>query len=160
MSRKSAKNKRVLSLVLALMTCLALLPGISLAEESFPPATLEAPTDVILSIPKPDHGKYVYVTFNKSKELSAMIDKKYEIREQYNLDYLDFYIQIDRSLDSKDDWKYHPNWDVLETSAGGYFEGEYVNVYLASDTTELKSILNQNRKPDPNNTVWRQLSHF
>ncbi|MGE5614811.1 MAG: hypothetical protein ACM3XR_10440 [Bacillota bacterium] len=126
MPMKSAKNKRVLSLMLAFMACLALLPGISLAEESFPPTTLEAPTDVILSIPKPDHGKYVYVTFNKSKELSAWIEKRYELQEQYNLNYLNFYIQIDWSLDSRDDWKYHPNWDTLETKAGGSFEGEYV----------------------------------
>jgi len=39
--------------------------------------------------------------------------------------YINFFIQIDWSI-SKDDWTYHPNWDRLESSAGGYFEGEYL----------------------------------
>jgi len=140
------------------MMCFALLPVTALADESFPTA-LEAPTDVILSIPKRGHGKYVYVTFNKSEALSAMINKKMEIIKQFDLDYIDFYIQIDWSLDSKDDWKYHPNWDVVNSSVGDpYFEGEYVNKILSSDTTERIPILNQNYKPDPANSNWRELS--
>jgi len=157
MSIKSSK-KRILSFVLAFMTCLALFPAIALAEEAFPPTTLEPPTGLILSIPKPDHGKYVYVTFNKNEKLSSIIDRKNELRDQYNLDYLDFYIQIDWSIDSQDDWTYHPNWDVMESSAGGWFEGEYFNISLSSDTTERKSILNQNYKPDPNSPKWKQLT--
>jgi len=143
--------------MVALLTYFVAIPGIVLAEEAFP-TTLEAPTNVILSIPKRDHGKYVYVTFNKSSDLSAMIDGKYEIQKQYNLNYIQFFIQIDWFLDSQDDWKYHPNWDKVETSVGGYLEGEYVNKILASDTTEQISILNQNYKADPKNASWKQLS--
>lgn len=160
MSMKFAGIHRVLSLALALLLCLSLLPVITRVQaETFLPETLEAPTEVTLSINR-DSGKYVHVTFNKSKALSEMIDKKNEIREKNNLDYFEFYVQIDWSIDSKDDWKYHPNWDVLKTSVGDYLEGEYVNKSLSSATTERILILDMNYKPNPNSYKWKGLSTF
>lgn len=153
MSIKSSKEKRVLSLVLAVVTCLALLPGIVLAEE-LPLTTLDPPTDLAVSA----EGKYVYVTFNKSAILSDMVDQKYKVRDKYNMSYLNFFIQIDWSIDSQDDWTYHPNWDRMDSSVGGWLEGEYFNVELYPDTTERKIILNQNRTPDPKNPLWNELT--
>ncbi len=158
MSQKSEKNKCILSLMLVFVLCLSLLLVNALAA-GFLPETLEAPADVILSTNR-DSGKYVHVTFNKSKVLSEMIDKKNEIREKNNLDFIDFYIQIDWSIDSKDDWKYHPNWDVLKTSVGGDLEGEYIKKSLSSDTSERILILDMNYKPNPNNYKWKGLSTF
>jgi len=135
-----------------------LLPATVTAAEPFP-ETLEPPSNLIVSIPPSrDHGKYVYVTFNKSEALSAMVQKKYELRNQYGMSYLNFFVQIDWSIDSKDDWTYHPNWDVMDSSAGGYFEGKYFNKELSSDTTERMIILSQNYKPDPKDLRWQQLS--
>lgn len=158
MSQKHEKNKCVLSLILVFVLCISLLP-VNVLAAGFLPETLDVPTDVILST-KRDSGKYVHVTFNKSKVLSEIIDKKNEIREQNNLDYLDFYAQIDWSIDSKDDWKYHPNWDVLTTSVGDNLEGEYVNKSVSSDTTERILILDMNYKPNPNSYKWKGLSTF
>lgn len=71
---KSSIRKRILSLVIVLMTCVALLPMTVQASEPFP-TKLEAPTNVMVSQAPEDHGAYIIVAFNKSPELSAMIDE-------------------------------------------------------------------------------------
>jgi len=127
MSERSSKKKRVILLALAILTCLALLPATALAE-SFP-TTLEAPSNVIVSESKDQNYKYVYVTFNKSAALSAMIDGGTATADRYGIDksWLDYFIQIDWSIDSKDDWKYVAKWDEVKTHTGDeWFEGEYV----------------------------------
>jgi hypothetical protein len=159
MSKKSSKKNRLVSLVLVFITCLALLPATALAAESFP-TTLEAPGNVILSIPPEDHGKYVYVTFNKSADLSAMIDGGSANKARYGVDSIDYYIQIDWSIDSKDDWKYVANWNEVKTHTGERFEGEYIDKTLNSSTTQREAILDLNYKADPNHYKWKALSTF
>lgn len=152
--------KRAFSLVMVFMLCISLLPTTVQAVETFP-TKLDAPTNIIVSQAPEDHGSYIIVTFNKSQELSAMIDDKIAIAERYGLNKssLDYFIQVDWSIDSKDDWKYHSNWDEQKSHTGDkWFEGIYINNTLDSATTERENILNLSYKADPNNSNWRQIS--
>lgn len=157
MRKISSKAKRIFSIILALVICLSLLPATVLAAEPFP-TTLEATSNVMLGQAPEDHGSYIIVAFNKSEELSAMIGEGSAIRERYGLDYINYFVQIDWFIDSKDDWKYHPNWDKLESHAGGWFEGEYIKEALEADITQRESIFYFSIKADPNNTAWKQWS--
>lgn len=158
---KSSKKIRILSLVIAFMTYVVLLPTTVQAAEPFP-TKLEAPTNVMVSQAPEDHGAYIVVAFNKSPELSAMIDQGSAIKERYGLDYIRYCVQIDWSIDSTNDWKYKPDWDKMITHTGDeYCEAEYVNEDLQSDTTERESIFDFGMKADPNNYKWKNwLAHL
>jgi len=161
MPNKISKTKRLFSLGLAFLICFALLPGTVQAAEPFP-TVLEAPDNVLLGQAPEDHGGYINVSFNKSPELSAMIDEGRAVLERYGLDYINYYVQIDWFIDSKDDWKYHPNWDELKTHTGdAWFEGEYVRKTLNSDTTQREMIFYFSLKADPNSSAWKEwLTHL
>lgn len=152
--------KRVLSFSLALISCLSLLLFAALAAEPFP-TTLEAPVNLAVSESTDKNYKYIYVTFNKSSALSAMIDGGTATRERYGLDKIDYYVQIDWSIDSMDDWKYHTNWDVLKTHTGETsLFGEYISLPLEAKTTEQEAIFDLNYKADPNHYKWKGMSTF
>ena len=137
------------------MTCIVQLHTAVLAAEPFL-TTLEAPSNVIVSESLDDNYKYIYVTFNKSDNLSALIDGGRAIAERYGVDRLDYFIQIDWSIDSKDDWKYVPNWDELLTHTGDmWFEGEYTNKTLDATTTEQEIIFDFNFKANPDSSKWK-----
>ncbi len=162
MSEVLVKKKRVFSLALAIIICLSLLPAAAYAAEPFP-TELEAPGNVIVSESTDKNYKYVYVTFNKSAALSAMIDGGSAAADQYGVDKstLGYFIQIDWSIDSKTNWKYVANWDELKTHTGdAWFEGEYTNKTLDSAITERETIFDLNFNADPNSSKWKQWSTF
>lgn len=121
MSENSSRKKRLISLALALILCLSLLPAAAYAEKSFP-TTLDAPGNVIVSESTDKNYKYIYVTFNKSAAQSAMIDGGSATADRYGVDksFLGYFIQIDWSIDSTNDWKYVANWDELKTHTGDH----------------------------------------
>jgi len=162
MSEISLRKKRFLSLALAMIICLSILPAAAYAAEPFP-TTLEAPGNVIVSESTDKNYKYVYVTFNKSAALSAMIDGGTATADQYGVDKstLGYFIQIDWSIDSTTDWKYVANWDEMKTHTGdAWFEGEYTNKALEAAATERETIFDLNFNADPNSSKWRQWSTF
>ena len=134
-------KKRTLSFLLALVMCLSLLPMTALAAEM--PTTIEAPSSIVLSetvlgVP------CLQVTFNKGADLSEMISYGTGTagREQYGVETIGYFMQIDWSLDSQNDWKYHENWDTRTTQQASYDAlGEYVNEAIYANTTENTDIL-------------------
>jgi len=132
-------KKRTLSFLLALVMCLTLLSMTALAAEM--PTTIEAPSSIVLS-ETVLNGPCLQVTFNKGSDLSEMISYGTGTagREQYGVDHIAYFMQIDWSLDSQDDWKYHENWDT-RSKGNADAEGEYVNEPLYADTTANRKIL-------------------
>ena len=134
-------KKRTFSFLLALVMCLSLLPMTALAAEM--PTTIEAPSSIVLSetvlgVP------CLQVTFNKGADLSEMISYGTGTagREQYGVETIGYFMQIDWSLDSQNDWKYHENWDTRTTQQASYDAlGEYVNEAIYANTTENTDIL-------------------
>ena len=132
-------KKRTLSFLLALVMCFSLLPMTALAAEM--PTTIEAPSSIVLS-ETVLNGPCLQVTFNKGADLSEMISYGTGTagREQYGVEHIAYFMQIDWSLDSQDDWKYHENWDT-RSKVNADAEGEYVNEPLYAGTTENRKIL-------------------
>ena len=145
--------KKAISLTLALVMCLALIPMIptpASAAEAFP-EKIDPPESVILSEDysgRPDIANYrrIRVTFNKSAAIAELYNAGLSSagRERYGLNYLSIYIQVDWSIDSQNDWKYHPNWDQAKDRDGRDYglEGEDNRHQLYSEsTTETLDIL-------------------
>ncbi len=131
--------KRLLSILLTLTMLLSLMTFTVSAAEI--PTTIEAPSSIVLS-ETVLNGPCLQVTFNKGADLSEMISLGTAAREQYGVENINYYIQIDWSLDSQNDWKYHENWDTLKTEQASYDAlGEYVTEPLYANTTENRKIL-------------------
>ena len=131
--------KKLLSVILALTMCLSVMTFTAVAAEM--PTTIEAPSSIVLS-ETVLNGPCLQVTFNKGADLSKMISYGTGTagREQYGVDHIAYFMQIDWSLDSQDDWKYHENWDT-RSKGNADAEGEYVNEPLSADTTANRKIL-------------------
>ena len=129
--------KKLLSILLALTMCLSVMTFTVSAAEL--PTTIEAPSSIVLS-ETVLNGPCLQVTFNKGSDLSEMISLGTAAREQYGVDHIAYFMQIDWSLDSQDDWKYHENWDT-RSKGNADAEGEYVNEPLYADTTANRKIL-------------------
>ncbi len=131
--------KRLLSILLTLTMCLSLMTFMVSAAEM--PTTIEAPSSIVLS-ETVLNGPCLQVTFNKEADLSEMISLGTAAREQYGVENINYYIQIDWSLDNQNDWQYHENWDTLKTEQASYEAlGEYVTEPLYANTTENRKIL-------------------
>ncbi len=136
--------KKLLSILLVLTMCLSVMTFTAVAAEM--PTTIEAPSSIVLS-ETVLNGPCLQVTFNKGADLSEMISLGTAAREKYGLEHIAYFMQIDWSLDSQDDWKYHENWDRRERGNAGA-EGEYVNEALYENTTENRKILQTTYRAD------------
>ena len=131
--------KKLLSCLLAVAMLLSLMTFTAVAAEM--PTTIEAPSSIVLS-ETVLNGPCLQVTFNKGADLSEMISLGTAAREQYGVENINYYIQIDWSLDNQNDWQYHENWDTLKTEQASYDAlGEYVTEPLYANTTENRKIL-------------------
>ena len=130
--------KKLLSILLALTMCLSVMTFTVSAAEALP-TSIEAPSSIVLS-ETVLNGPCLQVTFNKGSDLSEMISLGTAAREKYGVDHIAYFMQIDWSLDSQNDWKYHENWDVRK-KGNSDAEGEYVNEPLYADTTANRKIL-------------------
>ena len=127
--------KKLLSCLLAVVMCLSILPMTALAAEL--PATIEAPSNVFIS-DIASQGKETKLQFSLTKgtDLQLMLESG---AKENGLDILWSYVQVDWSLDSKNDWKYQSGWDTMEKREGNP-DWEYVNKYgLVAQATETKT---------------------
>ncbi len=130
--------KKLLSILLALTMCLSVMTFTVNAADAIP-TSIEAPSSIVLS-ETVLNGPCLQVTFNKGSDLSEMISLGTAAREKYGVEHISYFMQIDWSLDSQNDWKYHENWDT-RGKGNADAEGEYVNEALYEDTTANRKIL-------------------
>ena len=146
-------KKRTLSLLLALVMCLSLLPMTAFAAEL--PATIEAPSNVFIS-DIASQGKETKLQFSLTKgtDLQLMIESG---AKEYGLDLLWCYVQVDWSLDNKNDWKYQSGWDTMEKREGNP-AWEYVNNWnLDAQATVTKTFFDLPWSTDGRWTAWSEV---
>ena len=86
--------KKLLSCLLAVAMLLSLMTFTAVAAEM--PTTIEAPGSIVLS-ETVLNGPCLQVTFNKGADLSELISLGTAAREQYGVENINYYIQIDWS---------------------------------------------------------------
>ncbi len=143
--------KKLLSCLLALAMLLSLMTFTAVAAEAFP-TSFEAPSSVVLS-ETVLNGACIQVTYNKGADLSELVTLGTAAREKYGISNYQYYIQIDWSLDSQNDWQYHSNWDEVKAGNEKYSQGigEYIIEPVYGQTTENRKILQVNYG---NKDVW------
>ena len=143
--------KKLLSCLLAVAMLLSLMTFTVSAEEAFP-TSFEAPSSVVLS-ETVLNGACIQVTYNKGADLSELVTLGTAAREKYGISNYQYYIQIDWSLDSQNDWQYHSNWDEVKAGNEKYSQGigEYIIEPVYGQTTENRKILQVNYG---NTDVW------
>ncbi|MDO4552413.1 MAG: S-layer homology domain-containing protein [Bacillota bacterium] len=116
-------KKRFLPLALALLMCLSLMPMTALAAASIP-SVEELKTTSLNVAYEDENDKYegLKVTVGKTAALQAFQTQMYEDRNALGLEYGNVVLQLDWSLDSRNDWKYGANWDKIQAQNSNYYE--------------------------------------
>jgi hypothetical protein len=137
-------KKRILTLALALVMCLALVPTTVMAAESLP-TTIEAPTSVVLGEGTVSSHPAVKVSFNKGGAVAKILDLGYDAPEYYGISGVNSYLQIDWAIDDPNGWKYKPAWDEGKGSGengSSLIYGDYLHEGIYNEVTETRFILN------------------